>query len=280
MSADIQHKIASELKLLDEEENKINDDLEHYISNKGPVSPNDLLICLKRIESYNTSFEILSQDSLKLTNQVKNCCELSDRLSTVIRHLDTKSLRVEAVIGCCENFINLRQYKSKIEDAIEAGDLPIAISYLDRLKHIELTPEEKNNEFKFIGVFQRELRKLLDESFRKAINEQDMSAVVRYCPLLRTVDLEAEARDVFVNFAKDTIFNAISADFVVNSIGGNTTDPAAAYAEALSRIFNTTVNIIQKYLPIVIEGLESVHGMDTHHDTYFIVRNCIEELSI
>jgi len=259
-SSSIQQKIENELKILDDEEKKINNELEHYINNKGVVSPSELLNSLSKVEIYNTSFEILTKDSKKLINQINNCSELSDRLSTVIRHLDTKSVRVEAAIGCCENFINLRQYKTKIEDAIEAGDLPIAISYLERLKSIELTSEELQGEFRFIHIFQNELRKLLDEAFKKAINDQDMHAVVRYCPLLRTVELEADARDVFIEFAKNTIFNAISADVVVNSIDGNMTDAAAAYAEALSKIFNTTVNIIQKYLPIVIQGLENVHG--------------------
>ena len=69
-SSSIQQKIENELKILDDEEKKINNELEHYINNKGVVSPSELLNSLSKVEIYNTSFEILTKDSKKLTNHI------------------------------------------------------------------------------------------------------------------------------------------------------------------------------------------------------------------
>eukprot|EP01034_Spumella_vulgaris_P023257 gene23257-29469_t len=83
------------------------------------------------------------------------------------------------------------------------------------------------------------------------------------CPLLQTLGLESEARDSFLEFVGKTIFVNISASVASHSEG--TVDAVTGYAQELSGIFNLAFTYIQKYLPMVIAGMESSQG-----DVYFI----------
>lgn len=80
------------------------------------------------------------------------------------------------------------------------------------------------------------------------------------CPLLQTLGLEADARDSFLDFMEKTVFIAVSAD--ASSVD-DATDPATAYAQSLSNIFNSSYAILQQYLTMVIQGMENSLG-DVH----------------
>lgn len=268
---DIQKQIEEDLLELEKVEKDVDKELQQSFrllreDDKQSHGSASLTGSLEKVATYEPYFEALTQDAKKLKVQIETCSELSDNLSTMIRHLDSRNMKVESAISVCSNFMNFREYKSKIEDAVAENNLPLAVSYLQNLRGVgNLTPGssfDMGDDFKFVSVLEKEVQVLIDQAFRKAIEDQDMKAVVRYCPLLRAVNLEAEARDLFLEFAKSTIFIAISADAAEDV---DATDAATAYAQALTTIFNTTVVIIQQYLPIVIEGMELVHG-----DIYFL----------
>lgn len=268
---DIQAQIEEDLLELEKIEKDVDKELQVSFrllreDNKQADTSNSLAASLDKIATYEPYFEALTQDAKKLKAQIEECSELSDNLSTMIRHLDSRNMKVESAISVCSNFMNFREYKAKIEDAVAENNLPLAVSCLQKLRGIgQLAPDstvDLGEDFKFVAVLEKEVQVLVDQAFRKAMEDQDMKAVLRYCPLLRAVNLEAEARDLFLEFCKSTIFIAISADAAENV---DATDAATAYAQALTTIFNTTVVIIQQYLPIVIEGMELVHG-----DIYFL----------
>jgi hypothetical protein len=84
------------------------------------------------------------------------------------------------------------------------------------------------------------------------------------CPLLQTLGLESDARDSFLEFMDKSVFLAVSAD--ASSVD-DATDPATAYAQSLSNVFNSSYAILQQYLSMVIQGMENSLG-----DVYFIRR--------
>jgi COG4 transport protein len=59
---------------------------------------------------------------------------------------------------------------------------------------------------------------------------------------------------------ESTVFIAVSAD--ASSVD-DATDPATAYAQSLSNVFNSTYTILQQYLSMVIQGMENSLG-DVH----------------
>ena len=90
-----------------------------------------------------------------------------------------------------------------------------------------------------------------------AIESNDTNQVMSLCPTLQTLGLEVEARDAFLAFMERTVFIAINADAA--SVDG-ATDAATGYAQALSNVFNASYLILQKYLPMVIQGMDASMG--------------------
>ena len=109
---------------------------------------------------------------------------------------------------------------------------------------------------------EKQVKTMVQTKFTHAIENSDMASVVSLCPLLQTLGLENDARDSFLDFMEKTIFVAVSAD--ASSVD-DATDPATAYAQSLSNVFNSTYTILQQYLSMVIQGMENSLG-----DIYFI----------
>ena len=104
------------------------------------------------------------------------------------------------------------------------------------------------------------MKRLVQQKFSDAIAVSDVILVMSLCPLLQTLGLEAVARDSFLEFMEKTVFIAVSAD--ASSVD-DATDPATAYAQSLSNIFNSSYAILQQYLTMVIQGMENSLG-DVH----------------
>ena len=109
---------------------------------------------------------------------------------------------------------------------------------------------------------EKQVKLMVQTKFKEAIETSDMASVVSLCPLLQTLGLENDARDSFLDFMEKTVFVAVSAD--ASSVD-DATDPATAYAQSLSNVFNSTYTILQQYLSMVIQGMENSLG-----DIYFI----------
>jgi hypothetical protein len=233
----------------------------------------DLRSNVAKIEKFSPCFEAMVQDARKLGSQVEDCRLLSDRISLIVRRLDSIQMRAQQCLACTEDIINLKDCKVKIVAAMEEGNLPLAVSFVKQVHEVDLQAARTSDDFTAIQRAEVQLRELVKAEFDKAIAENDITRVMSLCPLFQTLGLETVARDSFLEFVEKSVFTAVSADATVES-----SDPATAYAQALSNIFNTTYSIFQQYLPMVIQGMENSHG-----DVHFIRRmhaKCEHEAAI
>lgn len=224
----------------------------------------DLSNNVKKVEQFAPCFEAMVQDSKKLVLQVEDCRSLSDRLSIMVRRLDSMQSRAQQALACTEDIINLKDCKSKMQAAVDAGNLPLAVSYIRQVHDIDAQITSSSDDFGAILLVEQAVRAMVQQEFAEAIQASNLTAVVALCPLLQTLGLEAEARDSFLEFIEATVFIGVSAD--ASSVDG-ATDPATGYAQSLSNIFNSTYIILQQYLPMVIQGMERSLG-----DVHFIKR--------
>jgi hypothetical protein len=267
-------EIQAELNKLIAEESAFDNDLKQYFTAiaGGKALPSstksfdsaDLVNNIKKIEEFSPCFEAMIQDSKKLANQVADCRSLSDRLSIIVRRLDVMQIRAQQALACTEDVINLKECKSKITAAMEAGNLPLAVSYIRQVHDVDLQAAKASDDYGSIQQAEREVAVMVQNDFNKAIEESNINRVMSLCPLLQTLGLEEKARDIFIGFVEKTVFIAVSADA---SAVDDATDPATGYAQALSNVFNSTYMILQRYLPIVIQGMENSMG-----DVHFIRR--------
>ena len=203
-------------------------------------------------------------DSKKLANQVEDCRSLSDRLSIIVRRLDVMQIRAQQALACAEDVMNLKEFKSKIALATEQGNLPLAVSFIKQVHDVDLQAAKASDDYGAIQQAEREVKVMVQNEFSKSIEESNINKVMSLCPLLQTLGLEEEARDSFLDFVEKSVFVAVSADA---SAVDDATDPATGYAQALSNVFNTTDGILQRYLPMVIQGMGNSLG-----DVHFIRR--------
>lgn len=258
------------------EENKIDAELSQYFgiiagSKSRPAQKSnlsfeslDIASSVRKLESSGPTFEAMQQDSKKLALQVEDCRSLSERISSIVRRLDTMQIRAQQTLACTEDIINLKDCKSKIIAAIEERNLSAAVGYLRQVHEIDVTAAKSSDDYEIIKEKEQVIKKLVQQEFTSAIASSNIKSVMALCPLLQTLGLESEARDSFLDFVESTVFIAVSAD--ASSVEG-ATDPATAYAKSLSSVFNSAYIIIQQYLPMVIQGMENSLG-----DVHFIRR--------
>jgi hypothetical protein len=270
--------LQQKLQSLCEEEERINQDLQSHFAQllgktvRTPGTPSNplqfehfnLTSDLNKIKNFAPVYESIHQNTKKLATQVDECNALSERLSQMVRKLDVKQMRAQKALACTENILNLKDCKHKLLQAIEHKDLTAAVSCIKQVHDIDEKAAKTSEDYEVIVEKEKEVKELVRNEFQSAITESNTNAVMQLCPLLQTLGLETEARDNFLSYMESKVFIAVSADAA--AVEG-ATDPATAYAQALSSVFNSTCLIIQQYLPMVIQGLENSLG-----DVHFIRR--------
>jgi hypothetical protein len=182
----------------------------------------------------------------------------------IVRRLDLMQIRAQSALACTEDIINLKECKVRIRTTMDEGNLPLAVSIIRQVNEIDAEAASSSEDYIVIKELEKELRVMVQKEFSKSMEDSNINKVMSICPLLQTLGLEKEARDNFLNFVERTVFIGVSAD--ANSVEG-AKDPATGYAQALSSVFNSSYVILQQYLPMVIQGMESSLG-----DVYFIRR--------
>jgi hypothetical protein len=226
-------------------------------------SSSDLSHSLSKVEQFSPCFEVMTQGSSKLVNQIDECRGLSDRLSMMVRRLDDIQIRAQEALACTEDVINIKDCKIGVMTAIEEHNLPLAVSFIRQVHDIDQQAAKASDDYLAILEAEKEVCSLVRAEFEAAIQSSDIDLVLKLCPLLQTVGLEVEARDKFITFMEDNIFIGVSAD----AADIDSTDHATAYAQTLASIFNNACLIYQQYLPVVIQGMEKSDG-----DVVFIRR--------
>ena len=250
--------IQAELDKARHEEQKINEELARFFVSKNvdkEIGPN-----VRKVEACTQWLEALTSDASKVAAQVVDCRTLSDRLSIMVRRLDVMQIRAQQALACTEDVINLKDCKVKMVTAMAEGNLPLAVSFIRQVHDIDEQAAKASDDYDAIQQAEREVRVLVKTEFDKAIEESNLNKVMSLCPLFQTLGLETDARDTFLAFVEKTVFTEVSAD--ASSVD-DATDPATGYAQALSNVFNSSYIILQRYLPMVIQGMEHSLG-DVH----------------
>ena len=284
--------LETQLALLEEEEQRINRELEQHFaalvgkSTTGKFKPGGALPAssssgvsssgwqtssslfdssnfeqdLNKVAAFAPVYETVVQNAKKLSSQIEDCYALSERLSSMVRKLDTKQMRAQRALEVTEDILSLKDCKFKIMAAIEEQNLAAAVGYLRQVHGIDEVAAKTSDDYEIILEKEQVVKEMVRGAFQQAITESNTNAVMALCPLLQTLGLETEARDNFLEFMEQKVFIAVSAD--ASAVEG-ATDPSTGYAQALSTVFNSTYLIIQQYLPMVIQGLENSLG-DVH----------------
>lgn len=264
--------LENELNKVISDEKSIDSELRDYFSSlsskngtKGTraVFDNDeLLQSSKKIESFLPYFEVIGQSSTRLCSQIDECRALSDRLNVLVRRLNTMQVKAQEALACTNNILDLKNSRQLINSFLQENNLVAAINALKKIHEIDKFLVENSEDATDISVLESTLRDRLWSEFNTAVENANLDQVMKLCPLLQTCSLEVDARDLFLEFMEKNVFIAINAEAVVAE---DASDPAMAYVQSLSNLFNACYLILQKYLPLVIQGMSNSNG-----DIFFI----------
>jgi len=230
---------------------------ENSSSNNAGISAESMGAAAAKIASFSPHFEGMVQNAKKLAMQVNDCHALSDRVSVMVRRLDTMQVRAQQALACTEDVLNLKTLRSQIAQMVQERDLPNAVHCLQQVHKISPEAAATSEDYSHLLQLETQVQGLVQAAFAAAIEANKLADVMALCPLLQTLGLEASARDQFLDFVEDHVFIAVTAD---EAAAGSAKDEATGYANALSNVFNAAYMILQKYLPMVIQGMENSFG--------------------
>lgn len=233
-------------------------------TNKAADVDNELRTSVLKIEAFSPHFEGMVQNSKKLSLQVDDAHALSDRVSVMVRRLDNMQLRAQQALACTEDILTLKDCKIQLEQAIDSRDLLRAVKSLKQVQKISPEAAATSDDYAHILKLESSVKNMVQKAFSDAIEASEINEVMALCPLLQTLGLETIARDQFLDFVEQHVFIAVTAD---EASAGDAVDASQGYAHALSSMFNASHLILQKYLPMVITGMENSYG-----DIHFIRR--------
>ncbi len=210
-----------------------------------------------KIASFSPHFEGMVQNAKKLALQVNECHLLSDRVSVMVRRLDMMQIRSQQALACTEDVLNLKTLRTQLTDAIRDRDLASAVRSLQQVHKISPEAASTSEDYVHISKLEKEVQGMVQADFATAISANNIADVMALCPLLQTLGLETVARDQFLDFVGEHVFIAVTAD---GAAAGDARDAATGYAQALSSLFNSAYLILQKYLPMVLQGMENSYG--------------------
>lgn len=280
-SESLKRELEAELGRVKNEEAQIEEDLNFYLAsisnadsrvNGSSYESIDLKSKVEKVENFIPCFEAIFENAKKLSAQVDECSSLSDRLSVMVRRLDLMQIRAQQALACTEDVINLKECRIGAQQALEEGNIPLAVSFVRQVHDIELQAAKASDDYGAMQQAEREIKIMVQQKFNSAISEAKLDEILYLCPFLQTLGLENEARDHFMSFMETNVFLAVSADMAMSSLNkaadnGNMSnhDPATSYVQALSTVLNTTCSIYQQYLPSIIQGMER-----SYTDVFFI----------
>jgi hypothetical protein len=200
--------LEQELLKIKGEESKIDAELALFFKSASNESSSgnsfasyDIPNTLKKIQEFAPCFEVVEQDSKKFVNQVEDCRALSERISGIVRRLDTMQIRSQQALACTESIIDLKNNKMKITKAIEDKNLVLAVKYIKQTHSVDEKASLMNSDdYTAILEKEKEVKALVQKDFATAIADSNIKQVMSLCPLLQTLGLEAEARDSFLDF--------------------------------------------------------------------------------
>lgn len=95
-----------EIQQLDDEAKQIEIELAEQF--KSLIDNNTTSSTFQNTEAINPILENLQQNTLKMYQQVEGCKNLSERLSSLVRQLDSKQMRAQKTLSITEDILNLK----------------------------------------------------------------------------------------------------------------------------------------------------------------------------
>eukprot|EP01084_Bolivina_argentea_P314057 543944_1 len=210
---------------------------------------------LKMVSSSRPDFAEVVVAASAVAGQISDAHTLAEKVSGVVRQLDTLQTSVQRTISLAGAVVELRQCVEGAKACLAKGDLVGAVQWVEVFRGIDVGTLVGLPEMKQMKGVEESLATTVINAFTLATmsGAEDEAAIHQLLPMIGTMNLAGQALEVYLTFVRS--------EAVVEIAKALEESPSASSAAVhLSNIFNAAARLVQRQLPMVVKGLSDVHG--------------------
>ncbi|CAM9734501.1 unnamed protein product, partial [Ascophyllum nodosum] len=196
-------------------------------------------------------FPSLEEKAGALLAQIEDGHGTAERVSSSVRRLDDIQMRVQRALALVEDVINLRGCADGVRQAVKAGDLGEAATYVRRFREIDAGALADSGEMLEMDEAVKGLSSAVLERFETAVLDMDEPAIAAACPLLAPLELATQGQELYLGFAR----RALEAE-LESGVG----DGASPATQHLPAIYNVAAAFLRRQVPVAAAGLAPCLG--------------------
>ncbi|ORY20883.1 COG4-domain-containing protein [Neocallimastix californiae] len=249
--------IQKQLRLLNEEETILDQELDSIISRKDDYEKK-----LSTIEGLKMKINFLNNSSVNLLHVIDKTVKVSDNISCKVRSIDLEQSRVLKTISLVDNMQEIKNYANGVEMAMRGKDYETAAGYIK--KYLSLDPEilkkiyksEENNDLsngnkeevptKILEGARRRLVEIFNTEFDAAARSGNEEIISKYFKLYPCVGHKELGLDKYASYICDQLVKQCQDKMRITE---NISE--IFFAELLIRLYEITSTLIDKQERII-----------------------------
>ncbi|XP_050497748.1 conserved oligomeric Golgi complex subunit 4 isoform X3 [Diabrotica virgifera virgifera] len=261
--AQLQKTYQLELKMLEEEEENLIQDLNNMLNQKTFIEDK-----IKGIAKLIPTLNIITHEAQDLVNTVNEISVSSEKISGKIRALDTARSRVNECQARVSDLIDLEICSQGVQAAILDSDYEKGAAHVHRflsmdqllLKRTANDMDNVSNMLKSVRTLQdaaSQLRAIVSHKFAEAVNTEDLVSIERFFKIFPLLGLHEEGIKEFCNYLRTKV--SLTAEKNLKS--AINTPPSdkrhtVIYADTLTLLYEGLARITDTHQPL----LETYYG--------------------
>ncbi|KAG0194232.1 Golgi transport complex subunit 4 [Apophysomyces sp. BC1034] len=242
------------LRLLDDEETRIDASLDHILSQEK-----DLQDSLGTLDVLRPLLGNLKTGSSQMVDTIYQTSLLAENISDKVRQLDQEQSRAKEAIKYVEDVQELKHCVAGIQESMQRKDYDEAAGLLQRASRIDPavlqgslaeftvpTSENPDHPAKTLADAKTTLFHIFSQRFDDAVAERNEMAITRDFKLFPLIGCQTEGLDKYSRF----VCNIIKARCAEELRMADATIPTY-FADALTRLFENIAVIIDQHQPFV-----------------------------
>ncbi|KAI8344397.1 COG4 transport protein-domain-containing protein [Chlamydoabsidia padenii] len=242
------------LRLLDEEEARIDQSLDQSLSHKL-----ELQNTLGTLDIMRPQLGNLRNDSTRMMETIYNTAKLATNISDKVRQLDKEQARTKQAIAYVEDVQELKHCVSGIQNAMQQKEYDEAAGLLQRASLIDPailkgslaeftvpTSDNPDHPAKTLADAKATLFNIFSQRFDDAVAQRNQTNITRYFKLFPLIGCQTEGLDKYSRF----VCNIVKARCAEELKLGTDASPLY-FADSLTRLFENIATIIDQHQPLV-----------------------------
>nr|CAI5840793.1 unnamed protein product [Callosobruchus analis] len=256
--AELQRKYLQELKHLEEEEEKLVDNLNNLFNQKTFLEDK-----VKGVSKLIPTLKVIKHEAQDLVNTINDISDSSEKISGKIRSLDVAKNRVEECQLRVNDLIDLDICSQGVQAAILDSDYEKGAAHVHRflcmdqslLTKTATDMDNVSNIMKSVRTLQdasSQLRAIVEHKFNEAVRNEDLSSIERFFKIFPLLGMHEEGIKEFCTYLRTKIASVAEKN-LKTAMGIPQSDKryGVIYADTLVLLFEGLARVIDTHQPLI-----------------------------